>query len=253
MSKGQGYHGRILRVDLTEGKISVEEPSDAVYRRYMGGGGLASYFLLRELAPRVDPLGPDNMLILMTSVIGAGQLSGTNRFSAVAKSPLTDGFGESEGGGWWGPELKATGYDGIIFTGKADKPVYLFIDRDHAELRDAAHLWGRDSAEVQEAIIEQVGDKRVRVLQTGIAGENLVRFAAIVNECRHFNGRVMDAKGDAPRANRSGRPLRSRRRHLRALGHNNAVCPDGLRFYFVLPQVFVLQRQFADDLIVGGS
>ncbi len=189
MSKGQGYHGKILRVDLTNARISVEEPSDAVYRRYLGGGGLASYFLLRELAPGVEPLSPDNILIFMTSVIGSGQLSGTNRFSAVAKSPLTDGYGESEAGGYWGPELKATGYDGIIFTGKAEKPVYLYIDSDGAELRDAAHLWGRDSAEVQEKVIEDVGDKRVRVLQTGIAGENLVRFAAIVNECRHFNGR----------------------------------------------------------------
>ncbi len=189
MSKGQGYHGKILRVDLTNARISVEEPSDAVYRRYLGGGGLASYFLLRELAPGVEPLSPDNILIFMTSVIGAGQLSGTNRFSAVAKSPLTDGYGESEAGGYWGPELKATGYDGIILTGKAEKPVYLYIDSDGAELRDAAHLWGRDSAEVQEKVIEDVGDKRVRVLQTGIAGENLVKFAAIVNECRHFNGR----------------------------------------------------------------
>ncbi|MCZ6553728.1 MAG: aldehyde ferredoxin oxidoreductase family protein [SAR324 cluster bacterium] len=189
MSKGQGYHGKILRVDLTNARISVEEPSDAVYRRYLGGGGLASYFLLRELAPGVEPLSPDNILIFMTSVIGSGQLSGTNRFSAVAKSPLTDGYGESEAGGYWGPELKATGYDGIIFTGKAEKPVYLYIDSDGAELRDAAHLWGRDSAEVQEKVIEDVGDKRVRVLQTGIAGENLVKFAAIVNECRHFNGR----------------------------------------------------------------
>ncbi len=190
MSKGNGYHGKILRVDLTAETTSVEEPADLVYRRYMGGGGLASYFLLRELKPGVDPLGPENMLVFMTSVIGSGQLSGTNRFSVVAKSPLTNAFGESEAGGYWGPELKATGYDGIIVTGQAKKPVYLYIDSETVEIRDAAALWGRPSDEVEDAIRAEVGDKRTRVLQTGIAGENLVRFAAIVNNLSHFNGRT---------------------------------------------------------------
>ena len=83
MSKGQGYHGKILRVDLTTREISVEEPADSIYRAYMGGGGLASYFMLKEMQAGVDPLGPDNLLIFMTSVIGSGRLSGTNRFSVV--------------------------------------------------------------------------------------------------------------------------------------------------------------------------
>ena len=118
----------------------MEEPGDAVFRRYLGGGALASYVLLREMEPGVDPLGPDNMLIFMTSVIGTGPLSGTHRFSAVAKSPLTGGYGEAEAGGYWGPELKAAGYDGIIFTGKAEKPVYLWVTNDAVELRDASDL-----------------------------------------------------------------------------------------------------------------
>ena len=189
MSKGQGYHGKILRVDLTAGQISVEEPDDAVYRKYLGGGGLSSYFLLRELEPGVDPLGPDNILCFMTSVIGAGTLSGTCRFSVVAKSPLTGGFGESEASGYWGPELKATGYDGIVVTGRAEKPVYLWVSNDKVELRDASQYWGRISGDVQDGIREELGDKLIRVLQTGIAGENKVRFAAIVNDLNHFNGR----------------------------------------------------------------
>jgi aldehyde:ferredoxin oxidoreductase len=189
MSKGHGYHGKILRVDLTQGTISTEEPGDAVYRHYLGGGGLASYFLLRELPAGVDPLGPENMLIFMTSVIGSGQLSGTNRYSAVAKSPLTGGYGEAEAGGYWGPELKAAGYDGIIFTGKAPKPVYLWVTNDKVELRDASPYWGKEAAEAADGIKAELGDKRIRVLQTGIAGENLVRFAAIVNELKHFHGR----------------------------------------------------------------
>ena len=189
MSKGQGYHGKILRVDLTQGKITVEEPGDEVYRRFLGGGGLASYFMLREMKPGVDALSPDNMLIFMTSIIGGGQLSGTNRYSAVAKSPLTGGYGEAEAGGYWGPELKAAGYDGIIFTGRAPKPTYLWVTNDTVELRDAAPYWGQKAAEVADGLRAELGDKRIRVLQTGIAGENLVRYAAIVNELKHFHGR----------------------------------------------------------------
>ncbi|MDH4246796.1 MAG: aldehyde ferredoxin oxidoreductase family protein [Deltaproteobacteria bacterium] len=189
MSKGMGYHGKILRVDLTSGKITVEEPGDEIYRRYMGGGGLASYFMLREMKPGVDPLGPENMLIFMTSIIGSGQLSGTNRYSAVAKSPLTGGYGEAEAGGYWGPELKAAGYDGIIITGQSAKPVYLFVSPEAVELRDASKYWGKTSGVVSDGIKEEVGDKRARILQTGISGENLVRFAALVNELKHFHGR----------------------------------------------------------------
>ena len=189
MSKGQGYHGRILRVDLTSGNIEVEEPGDAVYRRYMGGGGMASYFMLREMKPGVDPFGAENMLVFMTSVVGGGMLSGTNRFTVAAKSPLTGGYGEAEAGGYWGPELKAAGYDGIIVTGIAKSPVYLWVTNDTVELRDASAHWGKVAHEVQEGITKEVGDKRVRILQTGIAGENKVRYAALVNELKHFNGR----------------------------------------------------------------
>ncbi len=189
MSKGQGYHGKILRVDLSQGSIAVEEPGDQIYRRYLGGGGLASYFLLREMKPGIEPLSPDNMLIFMTSVVGSGALSGTNRFSAVAKSPLTGGYGESEAGGYWGPELKAAGYDGIIFTGKSPQPVYLWVTNDKVELRDATPYWGKLAHEVQDGIKAELDDKRIRVLQTGISGENGVRYAAIVNELKHFNGR----------------------------------------------------------------
>src|SRR5438128_494197 len=101
-----GYHGKILRLDLTTGKHEVEEVPAVIYRRYLGGGALASYFLLRDLPPGVDPLGPDNMLIFMTSVINGTSLSGANRYTAAAKSPLSGGYGEAEAGGYWGPELK---------------------------------------------------------------------------------------------------------------------------------------------------
>ncbi|HUE76233.1 MAG TPA: aldehyde ferredoxin oxidoreductase N-terminal domain-containing protein, partial [Chloroflexota bacterium] len=186
---GHGYHGKILRVDLTSGETRVEEIPDSIYRKYLGGSALGSYFLLRDLQPGADPLGPDNMLLVMTSVINGTTLSGANRYSVMAKSPLTNGFGESEAGGYFGPELKAAGFDGIIVTGRASSPVYLWINDGEVEIRQADHLWGRLSGEVQDTLEDELGDKRIRVLQTGVSGEKMVRFAALVNQCKHFHGR----------------------------------------------------------------
>jgi aldehyde:ferredoxin oxidoreductase len=185
----KGYNDKILRVDLSSGRTWVEQPGEAVWRRYLGGSAMASWYLLRELKPGIDPLGPENMLIFMTSVINGTTISGANRYTAAGKSPLTGGFGEAEAGGWWGPELKAAGFDGIVITGAAEEPVYLWIHDGKVEIRDASHLWGRHSGEVQDMLEAELGDKRIRVLQCGISGENLVRFAAIVNQCRHFHGR----------------------------------------------------------------
>jgi aldehyde:ferredoxin oxidoreductase len=184
------YNGKILHVDLTDSRWWVEEPGDLVYRTYLGGSALSSYFLLRDLKPRVDPLGPDNLLIFMTSVINGLPLSGANRYSAAGKSPLTGGFGEAEAGGYWGPELKMTGFDGIIVHGRAARPVYLFIHDGECEIRDASRYWGQLAGEVQDGLEGELGDKRIRVLQTGVAGENGVRFAAMVNQLRHFHGRA---------------------------------------------------------------
>lgn len=185
-----GCNGRILRVDLSVEKSYVEEPSAKIYRKYLGGGALASYYLLKELKPGVDPLSPENMLVIMTSVITGTPLSGLNRFTVAAKSPLTDCYGESEAGGWWAPELKLAGFDGIIVKGTSPEPAYLWIHDQQVELRKASHLWGKTSGEVQDIIRMELADNRVRVLQTGIAGENRVRFSSIVNELKHFNGRT---------------------------------------------------------------
>ena len=185
-----GYNGEILHVDLTEGRWWAEELDDRIYRTYLGGSALSSYFLLRDLMPGVDPLGPDNLLILMTSVINGLPLAGANRYSAAGKSPLTGGFGESEAGGYWGPELKRTGFDGIIVHGRVARPVYLFVHDGACEIRDASRYWGQLSGEVQDGLKDEIGDKRIRVLQTGVAGENRVRFAAMTNQLRHFHGRA---------------------------------------------------------------
>ena len=184
-----GFNGKILRVDLSNRTVTTEEPDEVTYRRYLGGGGLASYYLLKEVPPGVDPLGPENKLIFMTSVINGLPVSGANRYSAAAKSPLTGGYGEAEAGGYWGPELKTAGFDGIIVEGAASSPVYLYVHDGECEIRDASSYWGQLADAVQHGLEEEIGDRRIRVLQTGIAGENKVRFAALVNQQRHFHGR----------------------------------------------------------------
>ena len=184
------YNGKILHVDLTESRTWIEELDELIYRKYLGGGALASYFMLRDMKPGIDPLGPDNLLIFMTSVINGLPLSGANRYTAVGKSPLSGGYGEAEAGGYWGPELKRTGFDGVIVHGKAAKPTYLFIHDGECEFHDASNYWGKLAGEVQDGLEEELGDKRINVLQTGVAGENLVLYAAITNQLRHFHGRA---------------------------------------------------------------
>lgn len=185
-----GYYGKLLRVDLTHRTTSVEEVPDLLWRKYLGGSAMCSHFLLKELKPGIDPLGPDNILVFMTSVVNGTAISGVNRFSVAGKSPLTNGFGEAEAGGYWGPALKTCGYDGIIVSGRADKPVWLNLTGDGCEIRDASKYWGELSGEVQDGLQDELGSKQIRVLQTGVAGENMVRYAAIVNQLKHFNGRA---------------------------------------------------------------
>ncbi len=183
------FTGKYLRVNLTQGTLKEESPSDLEYRMFMGGAAMASAILMKELPPGVDPLGPENVLVFSTCPLNGIPLSGTNRYTVAAKSPLTGGYGEGEAGGWWGPELKFAGFDGLIVTGQSPKPVYLWICDGKAELRDAAHLWGRLSGEVQDILVGET-DKRARVLQCGIAGEKGCLHANLVNELKHFNGRT---------------------------------------------------------------
>ena len=182
------FTGKYLRVNLTQGTTAVEQFPDLTYRLYMGGGAMAAAILLKELKPGVDPLGPDNVMVVSTCPLNGIPLSGTNRFTVAAKSPLTEGYGGGEAGGWWGPELKFAGFDGIIITGMSAKPIYLWIHDGQIELRDASHVWGKLSGEVQDILTAET-EKRARVLQCGIAGENGCLHANIVNELKHFNGR----------------------------------------------------------------
>ena len=187
---GFGSNGAILRVDLTGGTTSVETFDEAFYRQYPGGKALAAYHLLRELRPGADPLGPDNVLVLAAGLLTGAPVSTATRFTAIARSPLTGAFGESEAGGYWGPELKMAGFDAVILTGRAPRPVWIWVKDGAAEIRDAGALWGQDPPTVQAAIKEETGEKLCRVLQIGRAGENLVPYAMLMNELRHYNGRT---------------------------------------------------------------
>ena len=187
---GFGSNGAILRVDLTSGTTSVETFDEAFYRLYPGGKALAAYHLLREMPAGADPLGPDNVLVLATGLLTGAPVSTATRFNAIGRSPLTGGFGESEAGGYWGPELKMAGFDAVVLTGRSPRPAWIWIKDGEAEIRDAGALWGQDPPTVQAAIKAETGEKLCRVLQIGRAGENLVPYAMLMNELRHYNGRT---------------------------------------------------------------
>ena len=185
-----GYTGNILRVDLTEEKVSTENPDNIFYRRYIGGEGFVAYYLLKELKAGIDPLSPENKLIFATGPLTGFAIPGTGRNSVGAKSPLTGGFGEAEVGGHWGAELKHAGFDAIIVEGKAKNPVYIWINDGEAELRDASHLWGKVTGEAQEIIQKELDDKLIRVAQIGPGGEQMVRYACVINDLRNAAGRT---------------------------------------------------------------
>jgi aldehyde:ferredoxin oxidoreductase len=184
-----GSNEKILWVNLTTGKLSEETLNAEFYRLYPGGKALAGYYLLNEIPAHTEPFAPENVLVIANGLLTGAPISTATRYVVSARSPLTNGYGESEAAGFWGPELKMAGYEAIVITGRAAHPVYLWIHDEQAEIRHADHLWGRETAAVQETIRVELGDEKIRVLQIGIAGENLVRFAGITNDLRHFNGR----------------------------------------------------------------
>ena len=185
-----GYHGKILHIDLTTGKFEVEEPGEEFYRKYLGGSALAMYYMLKEMPPGADPLGPDNILVLALSVVTGAGISGQSRITSTAKSPLTGAIGDAQGGGFFPAEMKFSGFDALVIKGKSPKPVYLWIHDGEYELRDASHLWGMVTGEAEKTIREELDDKKIEVMQIGPAGENKVRFACIINNSNRANGRT---------------------------------------------------------------
>ncbi len=180
----------VYHVDLTRGTIETRTLPEDVYRKYPGGSALAAYLLLQAIPAGADPLGPDNVLVMAVSPLTGLAISGQSRMTACARSPLTGAIGDSQCGGFFPAEMRAAGADAFVFTGRSPEPVYLWLHEGRAELRPAGHLWGKVTADVDRLLKEEVGDPKAEVAQIGPAGENLVRFAAIMNMVNRANGRT---------------------------------------------------------------
>ncbi len=180
----------VHHVDLSRGTVETKTLPDDVYRKYPGGSALAAYLVLKQIPAGADPLGPDNVLVMAVSPLTGLAISGQSRMTACARSPLTGAIGDSQCGGFFPAEMRAAGTDAIVFSGRAAEPVYLWLHDGQAELRPAKHLWGKVTGDVDRLLKEEVGDPKAEIAQIGPAGENLVRFAAIMNMVNRANGRT---------------------------------------------------------------
>jgi aldehyde:ferredoxin oxidoreductase len=160
----KGYNGKMLRVDLSTRMITVEHPLDSFYRTYGGGSAMGTYYQLKKSRAGAEPFGPDNVLSVFVGPATGAPVSG-----------------DAQAGGFWPAAFERTGFDGIVVTGQADGPVYLWVSDGKAELRDAQHLWGKITGEVEDSLKEELADKNIEVMQIGPAGERLVRYASVIN------------------------------------------------------------------------
>ena len=183
------WAGKILRVNLAAGTCKSEPLNMTWAKQYLGSRGLATKYICEEVDPKVDPLSEANKIIWATGPLTGTMASTGGRYTVVTKGPLTGAIACSNSGGYWGAELKMAGWDMVIFEGKSAKPVYLFIEDDHAELKDAAHLWGTSVWNTEEVIKKTHQDPLIRVSSIGLAGENQVLYAAVVNDLHRAAGR----------------------------------------------------------------
>lgn len=183
------WAGKLLRVNLTAGTVKSEPLNMGWAKEYLGSRGLGSKYLVEEVDPKVDPLSPQNKIIWATGPLTGTMASTGGRYTVITKGPLTGAIACSNSGGYWGAELKMAGWDMVIFEGASPKPVYLYINDDHAELRDASHLWGQSVWKTEEALKKAHQDPLLRISSIGLAGENKVLYAAIVNDLHRAAGR----------------------------------------------------------------
>jgi len=180
---------RILDVDLNNGKIEKRTLPADTYRLYPGGSALGLYLLLQDMPAGVDPLSPGNILVMAVSPLTGLPISGLSRMTITTKSPLTGAIGDSQAGGFFPAELKANGWDAVIFRGRSEKPVYLSINGEEAELRDAGLAWGKVTGDAEKVFRDDLKDDKLQIAQIGPAGENMVRYASVMNMCNRANGR----------------------------------------------------------------
>ncbi|MBN1189164.1 MAG: aldehyde ferredoxin oxidoreductase family protein [Dehalococcoidales bacterium] len=226
----KGYMGKILWIDLSTGRIKSEKPQASLYRDFIGGYGIAARLLYDRQKAGVDPLGPENTLGLVTGPFTGTSIPCGARYAAVAKSPLTGGWGDANSGGSFGPYLKFSGYDAVFLTGISPKPVYLLIDEGKAELKDAGSLWGKSTYETEQTLMDEYG-KDCRVACIGPAGEQLSLISSIMTDKGSAAGRsglgaVMGSKRLKAVAARGSIPvpvadkeaiLRLRKEHIQSL------------------------------------
>ena len=191
--------GSVLFVDLSTGSISEAKPEEKLYRDFIGGTGLGARILYERMVAGADPLGPENWLGFVAGPLTGTAVPSTSRYTVVVKSPLTSTWGDTNSGGYFGPELKSAGYDAVFFFGISPEPVYLWIHDGKAEFRDATHLWGKDTTETEESLRQELGNQEVRVACIGPAGESRSLIAAVINDkgraaARSGVGAVMGAK-----------------------------------------------------------
>jgi len=184
-----GWTRKLLRVDLTAGTCKSEPLNMQWADEYLGSRGLATKYLCEEMDPKVDPLSPANKLIMSTGPLTGTMASTGGRYTVVTKGPLTNAIACSNSGGYFGAEMKFAGWDMIIFEGRSPKPVYLFVENDQAELRDASHLWGKSTWDTEEIIKKSHQDPQIRISSIGRAGENGVLYACVVNDLHRAAGR----------------------------------------------------------------
>ncbi len=197
----KGYSGKIAWIDLKEGKVRIEELTEEIARKYLGGKGLGAYLLYRNLSPHTDPYDPNNKLIFITGPLTGTTFPAVSRSAVITRSPMTGTFLDSYSGGFFGPQMKYAGYDAIIITGKASHPVYLLINNGEIYIKDANHLWGLSTFETENRLrneLRQTDREKISVAAIGQAGEKLVRFSNIETDRRAYGrggaGAVMGSK-----------------------------------------------------------
>jgi aldehyde:ferredoxin oxidoreductase len=187
----KGYTGKILWVNLSSGIIREEVLTESIYRSFVGGAGLGARILYEHMKPKINPLGPDNILGFMTGPLTGTMVPMAAKYIVVTKSPLTNTWGDANSGGFFGSELKAAGYDAVFFTGVSAKPVYLFINDGKAELKDGTSLWGKDTQTTEKMLYEDTGEKGLKFACIGPSGESLSLISSIIAD----RGRVAARSG----------------------------------------------------------
>ena len=234
-----GWTRKILRVDLGKGTCKSEPLNMEWAQQYLGQRGLATKYFVEEVDPKVDPLSPANKMIMATGPLTGTMAATGGRYSVITKGPLTGAIACSNSGGNFGAELKMAGWDMIIFEGKSPKPVYLSIQDDVAELRDAAHLWGKTTWETEEIIKSSHHDPQVRVASIGRAGENGVLYACVVNDLHRAAGR-------------SGVGTVMGSKNLKAVALRGTVGVSGIRdFKAFMTATNAAKKVLADNAVTG--